>query len=166
MSAARWWAAPASRRKTSRQLWSRRRQDLNPRSPPFLNCRVLPCCCSTGLPYPMSRLSFESTETVIFDPVAANRTATRTALFSLGFRKIEAVATLDALTESIRRRPPDLALCEAHGQVDEVCTMIQALRQGTTGYNPFIVIIVTAWEQNQGLVRRVLDSGADDLLLR
>jgi CheY-like chemotaxis protein len=114
----------------------------------------------------MSRLSFESTETVIFDPVAANRTATRTALFSLGFRKIEAVATLDALTESIRRRPPDLALCEAHGQVDEVCTMIQALRQGTTGYNPFIVIIVTAWEQNQGLVRRVLDSGADDLLLR
>jgi DNA-binding response OmpR family regulator len=114
----------------------------------------------------MSRLSFEGADTVIFDPVAANKAATRTALYSLGFRKIEAVATLDALAESIKRRPPDLALCEAHGQVDEVCAMIQGLRQGTTGYNPFIVIIVTAWEQNQGLVRRVLNSGADDLLLR
>ncbi len=114
----------------------------------------------------MTRLSYDSAETVIFDPVAANRTATRAALYNLGFRRIEAVATLDALAESIRRRPPDLALCEAHGVVDELCAMVQGLRQGTSGYNPFIVIIVTAWEQNQGFVSRVLNCGADDLLLR
>ena len=114
----------------------------------------------------MTRLSYDSAETVIFDPVAANRTATRTALFNLGFRRIEAVGSLDALSESIRRRPPDLALCEANGVVDDLCTLIQGLRLGTSGYNPFIVIIVTAWEQNQGIVSRVLNSGADDLLLR
>jgi hypothetical protein len=44
--------------------------------------------------------------------------------------------------------------------------MIQSLRQGATGYNPFIVIIVTAWENSGGLVQKVIDSGADDLLLR
>jgi DNA-binding response OmpR family regulator len=114
----------------------------------------------------MSRLSFESAETVVFDPVAANRAGTRTALYGLGFRRIEAVATLDGLVESIKRRPPDLALCEAQGMGAELCAMIQGLRQGATGYNPFIVIIVTAWEQSQGLVGRVLNSGADDLLLR
>jgi DNA-binding response OmpR family regulator len=114
----------------------------------------------------MTRLSYDGAETVIFDPVAANRTATRTALYSLGFRRIEAVATLDALAESIKRRPPDLALCETQGVVNELCAMIQDLRQGTTGYNPFIVVVATAWEQNHGLVSCVLNSGADDLLLR
>ena len=44
--------------------------------------------------------------------------------------------------------------------------MIQQLRQGTAGYNPFIVIIVTAWEKNSALINRVVSSGADDLLLR
>jgi DNA-binding response OmpR family regulator len=114
----------------------------------------------------MTRFSYDTAETVIFDPVAANRTATRTALYNLGFRRIESVGSLDALAESIKRRPPDLALCEAQGAVDELCTMIQGLRLGSQSYNPFIVIIVTAWEHSQNLVGRVLNSGADDLLLR
>jgi DNA-binding response OmpR family regulator len=114
----------------------------------------------------MSRLSFESTETLVYDPVAANRTATRAALFTLGFRHIETVATIDAFQSSIRRRPPDLALCEAQGADGELCAMIQELRQGSAGFNPFIVIIVTAWEKSTALVTRVVNSGADDLLLR
>ena len=44
--------------------------------------------------------------------------------------------------------------------------MIQQLRQGAAGYNPFIVIIVTAWEKSIALITRVVNSGADDLLLR
>jgi len=114
----------------------------------------------------MTRLSYDTADTLIFDPVAANRTATRASLFSLGFRRMEAVATLDALAESMKRRPPDLAVCESQGVASDLCAMIQNLRQGSAGYNPFIVVIVTAWEQNQGLVSRVLNSGADDLLLR
>lgn len=114
----------------------------------------------------MSRLSFESTETLVYDPVAANRTATRAALYTLGFRHIETVATLDAFLSSIRRRPPDLALCEAQGADAQLCAMIQELRQGSAGFNPFIVIIVTAWDKSTSLVTRVVNSGADDLLLR
>jgi DNA-binding response OmpR family regulator len=114
----------------------------------------------------MTRLTYDSVDTLICDPVAANRTGTRAALYNLGFRRIEALGSLDALVESIKRRPPDLVLCEAHGVANEMCAMIQALRLGATGYNPFIVIIVTAWEQSEALVSRVLNSGADDLLLR
>jgi len=114
----------------------------------------------------MSRLVYESTETLVYDPVAANRTATRAALYTLGFRRIETVATLEAFHDAMRRRPPDLALCEAQGADAPLCAMIQELRQGGSGYNPFIVIIVTAWEKSTGLVTRVVDSGADDLLLR
>ncbi len=113
----------------------------------------------------MGRLAYDTTETLIYDPVAANRTATRAALYTLGFRRIETVASLDAFTHAIRCHPPDLALCEATGDGD-LCRMIQELRQGSAGFNPFIVIIVTAWEKSAGLVKRVVDSGADDLLLR
>ena len=115
----------------------------------------------------MSRLSYDSAETLIYDPVAANRTATRAALYTLGFRRIESVATLEAFEDQIRRRPPDLALCEAQGADAELCAMIQMLRQGANGvYNPFLVIMVTAWEKTTALVSRVVNSGADDLILR
>lgn len=114
----------------------------------------------------MSRLSYETAQALVYDPVAGNRTATRSALFSLGFRQIETVASLDQLDEFIQHRPPDLALCEAQGVESDLCRRIQSLRQGVAGYNPFIVIIVTAWENSNGTVKRVIDSGADDLLLR
>jgi DNA-binding response OmpR family regulator len=114
----------------------------------------------------MARLSYETAETLVYDPVSANRTATRAALYTLGFRNIETVATVDSFTEAIRNRPPDLALCEAQGADAELCQMIQAMRQGATGYNPFIVIMVTAWEKSNAMVSRVVNSGADDLILR
>ena len=62
-----------------------------------------------------ARLSYETAETLVYDPVPANRTATRTVLFTLGFRNIETVATVEDFREAIRNRPPDLALCEAQG---------------------------------------------------
>lgn len=114
----------------------------------------------------MSRLSFDTAEVLVYDPVSGNRNATRAALYTIGFRRIETVGTIEGFVESVRRRPPDLTLCEAQGSEYELCETIQNLRQGVSIYNPFIVIIVTAWEQTNALVSRVLNSGADDLLLR
>ena len=114
----------------------------------------------------MGRLSFDSVDELIYDPVPANRTATRAALYALGFRRTETVSTIDAFVESIQKNPPDIALCEAQNAVDELCAAIQQMRQGGAGHNPFIVIIVTAWEKSAGLINKVVSSGADDLLLR
>lgn len=113
----------------------------------------------------MSRLFFETAEALIYDPVPMNRNATRTALYALGFRQIETVGTLEAFTSLVSKRPPDIAVCEAQPDRD-VCHAIQQLRVGATGHNPFIVVIVTAWDNSNGLVTRVIDSGADDLMLR
>jgi DNA-binding response OmpR family regulator len=114
----------------------------------------------------MARLSYDSVEALIYDPVSANRTATRAALYALGFRRTESVSTMEAFMEAIRKRPPDIAVCEAQGAGEELCTAIQQLRQGGGCDNPFIVVIVTAWEKSTGLINRVVNSGADDLLLR
>lgn len=113
----------------------------------------------------MARLSYDSVEALIYDPVSANRTATRAALYSLGFRRTETVPTLEAMVEVIQKQAPDLVLAETQGAADELCHAIQQLRQGA-GYNPFIVIVVTAWEKSSALITKVVNSGADDLLLR
>ena len=114
----------------------------------------------------MSRISYDTAETLVYDPVGANRNATRSALYALGFRRIETVATLESFNEYVIRRPPDLAVCEAMGAEDHLCDTIQNLRHGLNAYNPFLVVVVTAWENHHSLVSRVLNSGADDLLLR
>jgi DNA-binding response OmpR family regulator len=114
----------------------------------------------------MSKLSFDSVDVLIYDPVPANRNATRAAMFSLGFRRTETVPTLEAFVQGVQTTPPDIVLCEAQGAAEELCSIIQQMRQGGAGYNPFIVIIVTAWEKNSALINRVVSSGADDLLLR
>jgi DNA-binding response OmpR family regulator len=98
--------------------------------------------------------------------VSANRTATRAALYALGFRRTESVPSLEAMVDTIQKAPPDLVLCEAQGAAEELCGVIQNLRQGDAGYNPFIVIIVTAWEKSASLITKVVNSGADDLILR
>jgi CheY-like chemotaxis protein len=114
----------------------------------------------------MNRLLYDTVEALIYDPVSANRMATRSALYSLGFRKIETVATVASFAENLRRRPPDIAFCEMQNADGDLCEVIQSLRQGSEGSNPFIVIIATAWEKNAPMIAHVIDSGADDLLLR
>jgi DNA-binding response OmpR family regulator len=113
----------------------------------------------------MTRLSYDTALAVVYDPVAANRNATRAALYMLGFRHIETMATLEAFAEYLFKTPPDLAVCEVQGAEAQLCELIQSLRQGA-GENPFLVVIVTAWENSNALVTRILNSGADDLLLR
>jgi DNA-binding response OmpR family regulator len=114
----------------------------------------------------MSKLSFDSVDVLIYDPVSANRATTRAAMYALGFRKTETVPTLENFLEAVQKAPPDIVLCESQGQVDELCSVIQQMRQGAAGYNPFLVIIVTAWENSANLINQVISSGADDLLLR
>ena len=114
----------------------------------------------------MTRLAYDSVEALVYDPVSANRTATRAAMLSLGFRRTETVSSLEAMIEVIQKQPPDLVLADTQGAADELCGAIQQLRQGAAGYNPFIVIIVTAWEKSSALITKIVNSGADDLLLR
>lgn len=115
----------------------------------------------------MARLNYETAETLVFDPVPAHRHATRGVLFTLGFRNIETCGSVKAFGDAVKYSPPDLALAELKGNEDVLCEMIQSIRQGTEGHtNPFLVIIATAWEKSRDLVGQVLNSGADDLLLR
>jgi DNA-binding response OmpR family regulator len=104
--------------------------------------------------------------TVLFDPVHANRHLTRNALFSLGFRDIEAVTAVMELRRALEMGTADLCVVDVTAEEAEVCALIRDLRHGRLGANPFPVVMATSWRQSGDLVRRVIESGADDLILR
>jgi CheY-like chemotaxis protein len=109
---------------------------------------------------------YDLAQVLVCDPVASNRTATRSALYSLGCRYIEITGSLRDFLEALENRPPDLALCEAQVGELELCHAIRELRRSERSYNPFAIIIVTAWMPNATLAEEILHSGADGLLLR
>jgi two-component system, chemotaxis family, chemotaxis protein CheY len=109
---------------------------------------------------------YELAEVLVCDPIAANRAATRSALYSLGCRHIEIVGNLQDFSEALEYRPPDVAFCEAQVGEAELCRAIRGLRRDPECYNPFALIIVTAWTRNAAIATQILDAGADGLLLR
>jgi len=113
-----------------------------------------------------NRRLYETAETLVYDPVAANRNATRASLHSLGFRNVDGAASLDLLADRIRSRSPDLLIAEVAGSETETCALVQSLRQGTLGENPFVMVIMTTWRRDGTIVGQVLNSGADDLVAR
>jgi PleD family two-component response regulator len=72
--------------------------------------------------------------------------------------------SLDMLADCLNEKSPDLMFAEVSGAETEVCNLIQTVRQGLLGKNPFIVAIVTTWRRDGTIVSKVLNSGADDLV--
>jgi DNA-binding response OmpR family regulator len=109
---------------------------------------------------------YETARVLVYDPVASNRNGTRASLFSLGYRNVETVPALDMLASRLQKEPPDLLLAEVAGAEGETCALIQAIRQGRLGDNPFVVVVVTTWRRDGSIIGEVLNSGADDLVAR
>jgi DNA-binding response OmpR family regulator len=109
---------------------------------------------------------YQSAGTLVFDPVASNRNATRASLHSLGFRRVDLAPTIEILTKHLSESSPDLLLAEVTGCETEICQFVQSLRQGEIGSNPFMVVIVTTWRRDGTVVSKVINSGADDLVAR
>lgn len=114
----------------------------------------------------MKARSYQTAETVVFDPVTANRNATVASLHSLGFRNVQLASSFDSLSQVMEQVSPDLLLLEAAGSENEVCQLIQSIRQGVLGQNPFMVIVATTWRRDGEIVTQILNAGADDLLAR
>lgn len=113
-----------------------------------------------------SGLNYETVEALVYDPVAANRGAMRAALSALGFRHVDCVAAPVDFAYANYRRNPDIVFCEISSEDTIMCDQLQAMRVGTVGSNPFVCVVATTWEKSEILIKRVINAGADDLILR
>jgi CheY-like chemotaxis protein len=109
---------------------------------------------------------YESVTAALYDPVAINRNATRNMLYSLGFREIESFAALDDMKRAIATRDFDLILLEATKDDETIYDFAGRVRRSEIGRNPFCMLMASSWLPEAQVVRKVLDSGADDLLCR
>lgn len=114
----------------------------------------------------MQQPRYDSVSVALYDPVALNRNATRNVLYSLGFREIESYGALEDLRRAMATRDFDLVALEGSSVEDPVYDFVRRVRRGEIPCNPFAIVVVTTWLPEAQLVRKVMDSGADDLLTR
>ncbi len=93
------------------------------------------------------------------------RTGLRAALYSIGFRTITDTASFVKLHDLIEQDTIDLLIVSSELENNDSGFLISEMRNQRLGSNPFLVVITLLASADPDYVKRVIDSGADDLLL-
>jgi DNA-binding response OmpR family regulator len=100
------------------------------------------------------------------DPDGPIRQVIRTTMASENYRNVEDFGQVPPLRDSIRNLNPDLIIVDTLLPEGDPIQLVADIRSGKLGRNPFVPIITTTWEPDQMTVRRIVDSGTDDLLVK
>lgn len=112
------------------------------------------------------KTSFDKVDLLLVAPKNQNSTSLRQSLTDLDFRDIRTASSIEDIQHSLETRPPDLLITDSDLHDGDVCLLINDIRNHRIGSNPFMSIIVTTWNPSESLVHRVVESGADDLLVQ
>jgi DNA-binding response OmpR family regulator len=113
-----------------------------------------------------TKTSFNKVDLLLVAPKNQNSASLRQSLTDLDFRDIRTGSTIQDIENSLETRPPDLLITDADLADGDACALISDIRNHRIGLNPFLSIIVTTWRPSESLVHRVVESGADDLLVQ
>jgi DNA-binding response OmpR family regulator len=100
------------------------------------------------------------------DPAHGSRALYRQAMVGAGFTNLREFDTLEGFTDLVAVAQSDLILMDTGLPGGDVARLVADLRHGKLGINPYLPLILTTWEAERSLVRRLVDSGADDLLIK
>lgn len=112
------------------------------------------------------KTSFDKVDLLLVAPKNQNSSSLRQSLTDLDFRDIRTGSSIKDIEQSLETRPPDLLITDSDLADGDVCALIRDIRNHRIGTNPFMSIIVTTWKPSESLVHRVVESGADDLLVQ
>ncbi|MCW8952237.1 MAG: response regulator [Rhodospirillales bacterium] len=94
------------------------------------------------------------------------REAIKTALGESGFLAVSETGNLHAVHDAVTDGGLDLLICDAGLGADDIAELVFRVRHHQAGTNPFISIIVLTADTALEKVRRIIESGADDLLVK
>lgn len=114
----------------------------------------------------MADTDYARAPVLLFDPVHVNQRTTRYALFEIGFRKIECVSSLREFRSMLADTAPALVVAESSATDADVFNVVRAVRRGDIGNNPFVVMLLTTWSRDTSHIRRAIECGADDVIVR
>tara|TARA_R110000787_G_scaffold262422_2_gene367864 strand:- start:13774 stop:14730 length:957 start_codon:yes stop_codon:yes gene_type:complete len=109
---------------------------------------------------------YEDIRVLLVEPSRNVRLALRASLSDLGFRDIRDLGEASSLRERFSELKPDLLVIDTADIGAEICELVQEIRNQEIGDDPFVPIITTTWEPTAELVRDIINSGADDLLVK
>ena len=113
-----------------------------------------------------SKTTFQNVDLLLVDPKAEKRSTLRQTLNDLDFCEIRFGSSISDILLAIDTRLPDLIITDSELQDGDICKLIEGIRSNQIGPNPFLPFVVTTWNPSNELVTKVIDSGADDLLVQ
>ena len=105
-------------------------------------------------------------EIYIGDPKGHLLQALRNAMLHEGFRSTADFGKVEEVLEALKHQCPDVLVLDTGLEDGDVCEVIKKIRNNEIGDNPFVPVIVTTWEPDRDLVRRVANCGTDALLVK
>lgn len=110
--------------------------------------------------------AFADADIVFADGERSIRHGLRTILADQGYKCIRDYGSIEVVEEEVERTLPDLIVMDAMMDGGEACALAHRIRQSECGINPFVGIIMTVWQPNEAIVRRIVNSGVDDILVK
>lgn len=110
--------------------------------------------------------SYAEASVLLIDPDKGSRDTIRTILFDRGFRHFRFGESNADIERELAEEPAHVLITETNLPDGDPTGLISAIRHSRTGDNPFLPIIVTTWKPTPDLVRRIVDSGIDDLVIK
>ena len=89
----------------------------------------------------------------------------RHALRQQGYVKIKDVLNESDLRAGFFGELPDIAIID-YSLSGDIVGAVRELRQGRVGINPYVPMILTSWTAEADIIRKLLNSGADEILLK
>lgn len=100
------------------------------------------------------------------DPAQGTRSLYRQALVSAGYTTLREFDSLEGFADLLAVAQPDLVFMDIALPGGSAPQLVRDLRLGRLGINPYLPVILTTWSAEQTVVRQIVDSGADDLLIK
>jgi len=114
----------------------------------------------------MNNLNFSNIDVLLVDPDHGYRQGIIGMLRDIGVGSIRQGANFSELKEKFKEASPDLLISEVNLPDGNFCSFVFGLRHDVSGGNPFAAVLALAGDPTPDLVRRVVDSGADSLLVK
>lgn len=111
-------------------------------------------------------IKLSEAQVLIIDSDLDGRATLKHDLRSLGFTKISVCDSVAKLGEEIRLDTPELVFFDIDKQRSHVCELLQAMRSGQLGKNPFVVAIALTWKAEHEAIAAALKAGADDIVAK
>lgn len=113
----------------------------------------------------MQNSQYAEVAVLLFDTKRAVRRQTRSVLNTIGFKNFLEFQDLADVRAAMGNQRVELVVLAVEDTDTGVLAMVDDVRRQRCGLDPFVPMLLTAWDAKLNALRPIVESGADDVLL-